>query len=81
MKYSVLMSLYHKENPKYFELALKSVFEQSEEPDQVVLVIDGRIDDTLTEVVEKYKKNYPSLDVYPQPNNKGLSSRPCFSRK
>ena len=34
-KFSVLMSLYYKENPLYLDIALKSVFEQTVQPDQV----------------------------------------------
>lgn len=74
MTFSVLMSLYFKENPKYLEMALKSVFEQTIKPDQVVLVLDGPIGDELKNVVERFKKAYPALDVYPQEKNRGLST-------
>ncbi len=74
MKISVLMSLYHKENPYYLDFALKSVFAQTVSPDQVVLVLDGPIGKDLQAVVDKYLQQYPALDVYPQPVNKGLST-------
>ena len=73
-KYSVLMSLYHKENPDYLDFALNSVFSQTVSPDQVVLVLDGPIDKDLQAVVDKYLRQYPALDVYPQPVNRGLST-------
>ena len=73
-KFSVLMSLYWKENPLYLNLALKSVFEQTISPDQVVLVLDGPVGKQLLAVVERFRKIYPSLDVYPQDNNQGLST-------
>ena len=73
-KFSVLMSLYWKENPLYLNLALKSVFEQTISPDQVVLVLDGPVEKQLLAVVERFRKIYPSLDVYPQDNNQGLST-------
>lgn len=72
--FSVLMSLYSKENPKYLEIALKSVFEQTFLPLQVVLILDGPVGDDLFTIVEKYKQQYPALEVYPQEKNQGLST-------
>ena len=74
MSFSVLMSLYFKENSKYLELALRSVFEQTIKPDQVVLVLDGPIGDELKAVVVRFQNEYPALDVYPQEKNRGLST-------
>lgn len=68
------MSLYNKENPKYLDISLNSVFSQSVMPNQVVLVLDGQICYELQAVVDKYKQQYPALDVYPQRSNKGLST-------
>lgn len=73
-KFSVLISLYHKEIPKYLDIALNSVFEQSAAPDQVVLILDGPIGKELQEVVDKYQASNPALDVYPQEINQGLST-------
>ena len=72
--FTVLMSLYHKENPQYLKLALESVFTQTVSPDQVVLVIDGPIGKHLFEVVDIYRKKYSALEIYPQEINKGLST-------
>lgn len=72
--FSVLMSLYHKENPRYLDLALQSIFKQTVMPDQVVLVLDGPIGEGLMVVVDKYKAEYAALDVYSQEVNRGLSS-------
>lgn len=73
-KTSVLMSLYNKEKPNYFETALKSVFEQTVAPDQVVLVLDGPIGSELSEIVKRFQNQYPSLEVFPQETNQGLSA-------
>ena len=51
--FSVLMSLYSKENPQYLDIALKSVFEQTLLPNQVVLVLDGPIGQELIQFVVK----------------------------
>ena len=73
-KFSVLMSLYFKEKPNYLDTALKSVFEQTVAPNQVVLVLDGPIGAELSEIVKRYQEQYTSLDVYPQEKNQGLST-------
>ena len=74
MKFSVLMSLYFKESPEYLAISLNSVFTQSIQPDQVVLVINGSIGVELQKVVDEYVDKYLSLDVYPQEKNQGLST-------
>lgn len=73
-KFSVLLSLYHKENPSYLEKALDTAFKQTVKPDQVVLVLDGPIGEDLQTVVDKFSSVYPALEVYPQEKNQGLST-------
>ena len=55
-QYSVLMSLYKKEHPEYFRLALDSMLCQTVKPDEIVLVEDGPLTDELYTVVEEYKR-------------------------
>lgn len=55
-KYSVLMSLYRKEKPEYFKLALESVINQTATPDEIVLVVDGSLTDELYAVIDLYKE-------------------------
>lgn len=73
-KFSVLMSLYHKENPHFFRESLESVFTNTIQPNQVVLIIDGPIGNELQAVVDEYSGKYSTLDVYPQAVNRGLST-------
>ena len=73
-KCSVLMSLYYKENPKYLNLALNSIFSNTVQPNQVVLVLDGPIGKELMMIIDKYKQLYSSLNVFPQEKNLGLSA-------
>lgn len=41
MKFSILMSIYHKEKPEYFNRAIQSIWdEQSVKPDEIVLIQD-----------------------------------------
>ena len=73
-KFSVLMSLYHKENPKFLAESLHSVFSNTIQPNQVVLVIDGHIGSELQKIVDNYCTQYTSLEIYPQEKNQGLST-------
>ena len=56
MKFSVLMSIYHKEKAEYFDRCMQSIWdEQSVRPNEIVLVEDGKLTDELYEVVDKWK--------------------------
>ena len=70
-KYSVLMSLYKKENPEYLRMALDSMINQSVMPDEIVLIEDGSLTVDLYLVLEEYKEKYPNLMNYYQ-NEKNL---------
>ena len=53
-KFSVLMSVYHREQPQFLREALDSIFSQTLLPDEVVLVKDGPLTKELDEVVEEF---------------------------
>lgn len=55
VKFSVLMSVYYKEEAENLDECLESIFTQSLRPSEVVLVEDGPISDALKEVIEKYR--------------------------
>ena len=57
MRYSVLMSVYNKENPEYFRAALNSIFYQTVPPTEVVLVCDGPLTAALDTVILEYEDN------------------------
>lgn len=73
MKYSVLMTVYKKDNPDYFDLALKSMINQTCKPDEIVLVNDGPIPQELQNVIDE---NAKATDVFINqvslPQNVGL---------
>ena len=56
MKFSVLMSVYIKEKPEYLDAALKSLVDQTRQPDEIVLVKDGPLTLELDAVIEKYRQ-------------------------
>lgn len=72
--FSVLMSVYCKEEPKFLELAFESIFiKQTILPNEVVLVEDGPLTDELIQVIDKYQKKFPKiLKIYPLKKNGGL---------
>ena len=70
--FSVLLSLYHRENPNYLRLALGSVFNQSLRAAEVVLVKDGKLTKELDSVIEEYGEKYPELKVVSYEKNQGL---------
>ena len=59
--YSVLMTVYKKDNPEYFRQSLKSMLEQSVPPDEVLVITDGPITDELQMVIDTLDKNYPGI--------------------
>ena len=60
-KYSVLMSVYFKENPNWLEYSIESMMNQTVKPDEFVLVEDGPLTEELDSVVEKYTEKYPKI--------------------
>ncbi len=55
-KFSVLLSVYKKENPRHFSEALHSIWSsQTLKPDEIVLVKDGHLTEVLDAEIEKWK--------------------------
>ena len=72
-KFSVLMSLYIKEQPEFFSACMNSMFKQTVKPAEIVIVLDGPITPGLIAVLEDYQNKYPDIIVtVPLPENKGL---------
>ncbi len=59
--YSVLIAVYNKANPDYFDEALASMFNQTLPPDELVLVCDGPLTEALDGVIARYQRQYPEL--------------------
>ena len=72
LKFSVLMSVYINENPIYFEVALKSIIDQTRKPDEILIVKDGKLTDDLEEIIKKYKNKYSIISTLELENNVGL---------
>lgn len=57
--FSVLMSVYKKEKPAFLDKALKSIEDQTVQPNQVLLVADGPLTESLNSVIEDHRKKFP----------------------
>ncbi|MEG0724812.1 MAG: glycosyltransferase, partial [Mucinivorans sp.] len=71
-KFSVLLSVYSRERAEYMREALRSVFQQTSPPDEVILVKDGPLNEELDAVVEEFSRHYTMFKVVPLPYNVGL---------
>ncbi len=71
VKFSVLMSLYIKENPQYLRECLESLVAQTCPADEVVLVFDGAVTPELEAVVAEFESKLP-FNLVKLPNNLGL---------
>lgn len=60
-KYSVLMSVYHKENPQFLKISIDSMINQTVRPDEFVIVKDGPLTQELNEVINKFVLSFPNL--------------------
>ncbi len=70
---SVLMAVYYRELPQNLDIALRSVFNQTLQPEEVVLVKDGPLNPELDAVIEQYCQEFPALmKVIALPENVGL---------
>lgn len=71
--YSVLMSVYDKEDAEHLKNSIGSMVSQTLLPDQIVLVKDGPLNKTLEEVIDFFIAEYPELfTIVPLGKNVGL---------
>ena len=70
--FSVLMAVYKKERPLFFKEALRSVFEQSLIPNEVVLVKDGPLTEELEQIIVDFSSKNEQLKVITLEKNQGL---------
>ena len=61
MNYSVLMSVYDKEKPEYLKQSIESMLNQTVKPEQFVVVEDGALNKSLSDIIDKYKADFNEL--------------------
>jgi exopolysaccharide biosynthesis polyprenyl glycosylphosphotransferase len=76
MSFSVLMSVYAKENPRYLDEALCSIWDQQTlKPGQIVFVKDGPLTKELDNCVEKWREKLNEiLTIVDLPENIGVGA-------
>lgn len=75
MQYSVLMSVYIKEQPEFLKTSMESMFNQTIPPDDFVLVCDGPLTEELDKVIEEQQKLHGTiLQVVRLKKNGGLGN-------
>jgi len=73
--FSVLISTYKNDKPNLLSIALESIFSQSLQPNQVVLVVDGEIAKNATQVISEFENKYSEiLELVQLPQNVGLGN-------
>lgn len=74
-KFTVLLSIYKKEKPEYFEEALTSIYDnQVVKPSEIIIVEDGKLTDELYKVVKRWKdKLDEKLKIISLEKNVGLA--------
>ena len=72
-KYSVLMSVYFKDNPDWLKYSLDCMLNQTIFPDEFVIVEDGPLTNELENVIQEYYKKYKKLfNIIKLEKNMGL---------
>lgn len=61
MKFSVLLSVYYREKPSFLKEAINSIIDQTNKPDEIVIVKDGPLSKELNVIIDKFNKKYGEL--------------------
>ena len=70
--FSVLMSVYAKDNPVWVAQALDSVLANTVRPAEVAVAVDGPVPAELHKVLEEYAQKHPTIKLIPLEKNSGL---------
>jgi glycosyltransferase involved in cell wall biosynthesis len=74
-EFSVILSLYNKEKPEYFNMAMKSIWDyQILKPSEIILVLDGELTEQLEKTIQFWSVNIgENLKIVRLENNVGLA--------
>lgn len=73
--FSVLMSVYYKENPIFLKKSLESLMFQTILPAEVILVKDGKLTFDLDNTIDDFNLRYPNVfNIISLPQNRGLAN-------
>lgn len=71
-KYSVLMSVYQKDNVEWLKYAIDCMLNQTVKPNEFIIVEDGVLTDELNKTIENYSKNNNIFNIIKIKKNVGL---------
>lgn len=77
MEFSVLMSVYVKDVPEFFKIALESVtIEQTKRPNQVVIIQDGPVPEIINEIIHGVQEKVREIEfsIFKITQNIGLAA-------
>ena len=71
--YSVLMSVYHKENSLFFEQSIQSILSQTVKTNDFVIICDGPLTEGLDLVIQRFVSENPGVfNIIRKDKNEGL---------
>ena len=72
MNFTILQSVYNKDKPEFLWQSLKSIADNTVQPESIILVKDGKLSDALETVITEWKSKLP-LKVVGYEQNRGLA--------
>ena len=72
MKFSVLISVYFKETPTHLSECLESLIHQTVKANEIILVEDGKLNDGLYDVINRFSEKFHTLKIVSYEENMGL---------
>ena len=73
MEYTILMSVYYKDNPTWLKESIESILEQTVLPKQFIIVKDGILTEELNDIISQYEMYLqPYFTIISLKENRGL---------
>lgn len=73
--YSVLLPVYGKDSPAYLRIAIDSMLAQTLPPEEILIAVDGPINNDLMTVISQYRTARPEVfSLHQSPNREGLGA-------
>ena len=73
-KYSVLMPVYHGDNPEHLITAIDSMINQTVKPEEFFVAVDGPVNDDLRGIIEGYRAEHSDMfTVKYYPESRGIA--------
>lgn len=72
--YSVLMTVYKKDNHKFVKQSIDSMINQTIKTNDFVIICDGELTDELNSLLDEYKCKYNYINIYRLKENVGLGA-------